>query len=71
MPTKIWSVESEYRYYFWQPYYRQYTKLENLIDLKNIFGVYFSQKKVHDYSKPKLPSGYTIPNEKPPLGYGY
>jgi hypothetical protein len=71
LPTLVQRIESEYRYFVWQPYYPQYPSLSNLMDLKNIFGVSFSQKTVRNYSSPNLPNNYSLPTTPPPSGYDY
>jgi hypothetical protein len=73
LPVWISLITSDYRNNIFESpsKYQQTPKLKNLIDVKNIFGVYFSPKKVFDYSKSKLPSGYTPPMDKPPFGYEY
>jgi hypothetical protein len=73
LPTKLKNVKSHYRNWAWEDpnKYIQNPTLANLIDLKKIYGIYFSQQAIRNYSNAKVPSGYTIPVEKSPFGHGY
>jgi hypothetical protein len=73
LPTKIFDIDVLYSYWIWEGSGSRERKanIADLINIKNYYGIYFSQKAILEYSRLNIPQGYNIPIGSPPFGYTY
>jgi hypothetical protein len=72
LPKQLLNMDVTYSYWFWQnDAYSRKSNINDLINIKKFFKVYFSQDAIKEYSTPKLPQGYTLPIVNPPFESGY
>jgi hypothetical protein len=73
LSTRITITDVLYSYWNWEEIgsRRRLATFDDLNDIKILYGIYFSQDAILEYSRFKIPQGYNLPVKKSPFGPAY